>query len=56
MKFEGIESLRWGPGKCQLLVTACVASFLTLFARGGADPSGGFCLQTLTIGRPTTIV
>jgi hypothetical protein len=29
---------------------------LTLFALGGADLTGGFCLSTLSSSRPTTIV
>jgi hypothetical protein len=41
---------------CQLLATLCAALSLTLFALGGADLTGGFCLRTLSFGRPTTIV
>jgi hypothetical protein len=29
---------------------------LALFALGGADPAGEFCLGTLSFNRPTTIV
>jgi hypothetical protein len=32
----------------QLLATLCVALSVVLFARGNADPTGGFCLQTLS--------
>jgi hypothetical protein len=38
---------------CQLGVTLCVASSLALVALGGSDPSGGFRLRTLSIGRAT---
>jgi hypothetical protein len=41
-----------GPRKRQLLSTLYVA----LFALGGADSTGGFCLRTLSNSRPTTIV
>jgi hypothetical protein len=37
----------------QLLGTLCVTSSLAL---GGADPTGGFCLRTLSCCRPTAIV
>jgi hypothetical protein len=55
MKIEGIGSPRWGPRKCQLLATLCVGSSLTLFSLGDADPTSGFCLRTLSSGRPTAI-
>jgi hypothetical protein len=34
----------------------CVASSIALVALGGSDPVGGFCLRTLSNGRPTTIL
>jgi hypothetical protein len=34
----------------------CAFVPLSLFALGGADPSGGFCLRTLSFGRPMAIV
>jgi hypothetical protein len=39
-----------------LLATLCVTLNLALFAHGGADPTGEFCLRTLSYCRPTTIV
>jgi hypothetical protein len=39
-----------------LLATLCVALSLTLFALGGADPTGGFCLRNLSFSRHTIIV
>jgi hypothetical protein len=55
-----IESLRMsgpliGPRVCQLLATLYVALSLALFALGGADPTGGFCLRTVSFSRPMTI-
>jgi hypothetical protein len=50
-----IQNLR-GPVKCQLLVTPCVSLFLTLFAPGSSDPTGGFYLGTLSFAGPLTIV
>jgi hypothetical protein len=41
---------------CQLLATLCVTLSLALFALGGADPTGRFCLRILSFVRPTTIV
>jgi hypothetical protein len=41
---------------CQLLATLCVAFSLALFALGGTDLTGGFCLQTLRFIRPMVIV
>jgi hypothetical protein len=41
---------------CQLIDTLCVALSLALFALGGADPTGGFCLRTLSIDRSTACV
>jgi hypothetical protein len=38
------------------MATLCVTLSLTLLALGSADPVGGFCLGTLSFGRPTTIV
>jgi hypothetical protein len=32
----------------QVMATLCVASFLTLVALDGSDPSSGFHLQTLS--------
>jgi hypothetical protein len=40
----------------QLLATRCVASSLVLAALGSSDPTGRFCLRTLSIGRPMVIV
>jgi hypothetical protein len=40
----------------KLLATLRVALSLALFALGGTDPAGGFCLRTLSYSRPTTIV
>jgi hypothetical protein len=40
----------------QLLATLCVASSLTLFAWGGANPTSGFCLRSLSCCRPMAIV
>jgi hypothetical protein len=56
-----IQSLRMscpfgGPRVCQLLATLCVSLFLALFALGGANPTDGFCLRTLSFGRPMTIM
>jgi hypothetical protein len=45
-----------GLWMCQLVATPCVASSLALVALGGSDLSGGFCLRTLSIGRPTVVV
>jgi hypothetical protein len=42
-----------GPRMCQLLATLCVFSSL---ARGSADPTGRFCLRTLSCCRPMIIV
>jgi hypothetical protein len=36
----------------QLLATLCVTSSLALVALGGYDLSEGFCLRTLSFGRP----
>jgi hypothetical protein len=52
IKFEDVRSPRWGLGLRQLLATLCVTLSLTLFALGGADLAGGFCLRTLSFGRP----
>jgi hypothetical protein len=41
---------------CQLLATLCVTLSLALFALCGADPTGRFCLRTLSSSRPTTIM
>jgi hypothetical protein len=41
-----------GPQLRQLLATLCVASSLALFTWGGADPTGGFCIRTLSYSRP----
>jgi hypothetical protein len=45
-----------GSRVCQLLATLCVALSLTLFALGSADPTVGFCLRTLALGKTTAIV
>jgi hypothetical protein len=49
-------SPRWSPKKCQLLATSCVALSLSLFALGGSDPTVKFCLGTLSLVGPSTIV
>jgi hypothetical protein len=41
---------------CQLLATLCVALSIALFTLGGANLTGGFCLQTMIFSRPTTIL
>jgi hypothetical protein len=41
-----------GPKKCLLLATPCFTLSLALVALGGSDPTGKFCLGTLSIGRP----
>jgi hypothetical protein len=51
MKLEGVESPRWGPRKCQLLATPYATLSLALFALDDSDPSGGFHLRSLSIGR-----
>jgi hypothetical protein len=45
-----------GLWMCQLLATPCVASSHALVALGSSNPTSGFHLSTLSIGRPTTIV
>jgi hypothetical protein len=45
-----------GSQALQLLATLYVALSLTLFAWGGADPTDGFCLRTLSCSWPTTIM
>jgi hypothetical protein len=42
-----------GPRMHQLLATLCVTLSFALFTRGGTDPTGGFCVRTLTCCRPT---
>jgi hypothetical protein len=49
-------SPRWGPRKCQLLATPCVALSLALFSLGGSNPSGRFCLGTMRFIGPLAIV
>jgi hypothetical protein len=39
-----------------MLATLCVALSLALFAMGGADPTGGFCLRTLSFAGPSAIM
>jgi hypothetical protein len=41
---------------CQLLATHCVVLSFALFALGGADPTGGFCLQILSFSKLIGIV
>jgi hypothetical protein len=38
------------------LATLCIALSLALFSLGGVDPTGGFCLRTLSYSRPTAIM
>jgi hypothetical protein len=45
-----------GPRVCQLLATLCVALSHTPFVLGDTDQTGGFCLRTLSFGRPMTIM
>jgi hypothetical protein len=45
-----------GPQMGQLRATLCVTSSLALFAWGSTDPTGEFCLRTLSCCRPMTIV
>jgi hypothetical protein len=45
-----------GPQMLQLLGILYVTSSLALFAWGGADQAGEFCLRTLSCCRPTTIL
>jgi hypothetical protein len=57
-----IQSLRMssplegGPGKLHLLAILYVALSLALSTLGGADPTSGFCLGTLSSSRPMVIV
>jgi hypothetical protein len=56
-----IQSLRMldpsmGSRVHQLLATLCVILSLTLFALDGTDPTGRFCLRTMSYSRATTIV
>jgi hypothetical protein len=44
------------PQMRQMLATLCVALSLALFALGGSDPTGGFCLRTLSVAGPSIIV
>jgi hypothetical protein len=52
MMLQGVASPRWAPKKVPTIDHPCVASSLTLFAPGGSNPSGGFHLRTLSIGKP----
>jgi hypothetical protein len=50
-----IQSFRvslMGHWVCQLLVILCIALSLALVSLGGSDLLGGFCLQTLSFGKP----
>jgi hypothetical protein len=38
----------------KLLANLCVTLSLNLFALGGTESIGGFCLRTLSYSRPTT--
>jgi hypothetical protein len=55
-KASGCRFPSEGSCVCQLLATLSVALSLALFALGGADPTNRFCLGTLSLGRPTTII
>jgi hypothetical protein len=55
-KLRMCRSPQWPPRKCQLLATLCVALSLALFALGGADPTGEFCLRTLGFVGPSAIM
>jgi hypothetical protein len=44
-----VESPQWGPGWRQLLAILCVTLSLIVFALGGIDPTGKFCLRTLSV-------
>jgi hypothetical protein len=52
-KLENVKSPRWGPRVAPGAGHSCVALSLALFALGGADPAGRFCLRTLSFGRLT---
>jgi hypothetical protein len=39
-----------------LLAILCETLSLALFGLGGTDPASGFCLRTLSFGRPMPIV
>jgi hypothetical protein len=45
-----------GAQVCYLLATLYVALSFILSTLGCADPTGGFCLRTLSFSRPTAIV
>jgi hypothetical protein len=53
---EGCRAASMGSWVRHLLATLCVALSLTLFARGDADPAGGFYLRTLSNSRPMSIM
>jgi hypothetical protein len=40
----------------QMLATLCVALSLTLVALGGSDPTGEFCLGTMSVADPSAIM
>jgi hypothetical protein len=45
-----------GPRVCQLLATLYVTLSLTLFPLGGANPTGRFCLHTVSFSKPIAIM
>jgi hypothetical protein len=45
-----------GPQMCQLLATLYVTSLLTLVTLGASDPTGGFCLGTLSLADALVII
>jgi hypothetical protein len=51
-----MSALPMGSQVRQLLATLCVALSLTLFALGGADATGRFCLRTLSCSRLIAIM
>jgi hypothetical protein len=55
-KLEDVESPRRGPGCAYCGPPFCIILSLALFALGGADPTGEFCLRTLSFSRPMTIL
>jgi hypothetical protein len=46
------ELQQWGPKKCQLLATPCVALSLALISLDYLDSSGSFLLRTLSVYSP----
>jgi hypothetical protein len=51
MMLEDAMSPLMGPWMHQMLATLCVTLSLSLVALGDSDPTGQFCLATLSFGR-----